>query len=370
MHRPLHRARLPEEGEGRARQPEGRAAVLGSDRLRDGERAAGAGAGDGHRGRRRSRREPRALRARVGGQAAGDGEDGSAEGVPALLRLVLHAHLRARAPGAHLRVGGRRRDDRAAAVRRAHGGGALRPRRGAGRRARAGRGRRDGVGRAHGRARQPLPAGGAVARRPRRLPVLRAAADLGRPRRSANPPGHRRHGAARAAGARLPDGSRPSPALPLAAELPGARRPDRGGRRVDADPAPAGRGLRAAAELHDRQVPGQRGQDDALPQEGEAGASRAARGQAAFQHRPRPGRGCWNARPDPKKRDANFALEVRSPVAEASGSAGRALQPLGFALCAPSASLRCIQATHPWPVKTASYDFPALYEERSTFVVP
>ena len=92
------------------------------------------------------------------------------------------------------------------------------------------------------------------------------------------------------------------------------------------DPAQAGRRLRAAAQLDDREVPAQRRQDDALPQEGEAGASRAGAELA----------------PRKQERDANFALEVRSPVAEASGSAGRALQPLGFALCAPSASLRCI----------------------------
>ena len=208
-----HRARLPEEGQGRAPQPEGRDAVLRSDRLRDGERAAGARAGHG---RAWTTRDLDANRERYLRESAAKlpetDEDGAAEGPPALLRLVLHAHLRARAAGAHLRLGRRRRDERAAAVRRAHGGGALRPRRGARRRARAGRGRRDGLGRAHGRARQPLPAGGAVARRPRRLPVLGAAADLGRPRRAPDPPGRRRPRAARAARARLPDGSRPSPA--------------------------------------------------------------------------------------------------------------------------------------------------------------
>ena len=69
-----------------------------------------------------------------------------AEARPRVVRLVLHADLRPRAPRARLRVGRRGPDERARAARRPHGGGALRPQRGAARAARAGGGRRRRLG--------------------------------------------------------------------------------------------------------------------------------------------------------------------------------------------------------------------------------
>ena len=112
---------------------------------------------------------------------------------PADVRLVLHAHLHPRPPGARLRLARRRRDARAAAVRRSHGGGALGPRRGARRAARAaaGGGRRSGTSGWTSWA-SCYPDGGALARGPGRLPVLRARADLGRPGGAPDPAGRRR----------------------------------------------------------------------------------------------------------------------------------------------------------------------------------
>ena len=89
----------------------------------------------------------------------GHEEHASAEVHARDVQLVLRAPLRARAAGAGLRVAGRRRDRRARAARLAHGGGALRPRRGARRGARPAGRRHARVGRADGRARRPLPSG-------------------------------------------------------------------------------------------------------------------------------------------------------------------------------------------------------------------
>ena len=139
LHRPDHRARVSEEGERRARRPRG-SALLFSDPTGSGtdERAAGARAGHRRGGRPRPRREPRALRARVAREAPRHGRRSCRpKPLRRMFRLVLHAHLRARAPGARVRVARRRRGARAGAFRRPPGGGALGPRRGARRRARA-----------------------------------------------------------------------------------------------------------------------------------------------------------------------------------------------------------------------------------------
>ena len=199
---------------------------------------------------------------------------------------------------------------RAAAVRRPHGGGPLRPRRGARGRARRQPRAARGLGRAHGGARRALPERRALAGGPGRLPLLGARADLGRP---------------------------------------GARRIRLGG---DVLGVPVQPGL-ACFTVHDHapdfswqrnfQVRG-----DLVEEDGGWVARAAAAGRAASS--------CRRARrsevPDQpedhatarrsglrgalrKKNETRTSrLRCALPAAEVSGAARRASQPRGFALCA------------------------------------
>ena len=131
-----HRARLSEEGQRRAREPEGRDAVLGPDRQRDRKRPAGAGAGHGRRRRPRPRRQPRALQARDRGQAAGAASEMPPKAFDRFIHWYLtRIYIHVRPERIYVWADGDA-VARAPAVRRAHGGGALRPRRGARRRPR------------------------------------------------------------------------------------------------------------------------------------------------------------------------------------------------------------------------------------------
>ena len=109
-------------------------------------------------------------------------------------------------------------------------------------------GRRGDVGRAGRRARQPhVPDGGALARRARRLPVLRARASARRRRAAGRVDRRRPAGRAAGPGARLPNSPRPRRALQLPAQLPAPRRPHPRGRRLGDPPAQDRRRLRVAA---------------------------------------------------------------------------------------------------------------------------
>ena len=113
------RARLSEEGRRRARATR-RCRCCSPTRPGAASRAA-RGAGAGHGGGRRPRpgREPRALRARERSRSCPRRKSMlPAEGDPRHVRLVLHAHLRVRAPGARLRLARAAISRRAAAVRR------------------------------------------------------------------------------------------------------------------------------------------------------------------------------------------------------------------------------------------------------------
>ena len=75
---------------------------------------------------------------------------------------------------------------------------------------------------------------------------------------------------ARSAGSGLPHRPRPPPRVQVAAELPGPRRPRRGGRRLGARAAQDGGRLRAAAGVAARPLPPEREEDEALPQDRKA----------------------------------------------------------------------------------------------------
>ena len=99
------RAGLSEEGQRRPSQPPGGAALLRPDRLRDQQRAPGARSGNGRRRRPGPDGQPGALLARVLGEAPGHAGACIRRSIlRGMLRLVLHADLRPRSPGAGLRV--------------------------------------------------------------------------------------------------------------------------------------------------------------------------------------------------------------------------------------------------------------------------
>ena len=178
--RPVHRRHdrpgLSQEGQRRSRQSARLAAVLRPDRL--GPARPSDGPDPGHRRRRRSRSggQPPAIRARVDREASRHREPASARPAQADAGLVLHADLHPRPSRARVRVATRGHRGRAQAVRRPHGGGSLRPLRGARPLPRRPGRRRQRLGRSPERARLAVPNRGPVARVARRVPVRGAGA--------------------------------------------------------------------------------------------------------------------------------------------------------------------------------------------------
>ena len=178
----------PEEGQRRPRQPARLAAVLRPHRLRPAATRRWSSSRAPPRSttatsrptasatsasRSRSFRPPRAAAARPAQAAAG---------------LVLHADLHPRPARARVRLAARRHRSRAAALRRPHGGGSLRPLRGARPLPRRPRRRRQRLGRpARASSARSYPHRGPVARLARRLPVRGAGSGERRRGRALDP---------------------------------------------------------------------------------------------------------------------------------------------------------------------------------------
>ncbi len=210
----------------------------------------------------------------LAGEAPGDGQARAAEANTAGLRLVLHAHLPPRPPGARLRLARRRRDRRARRSttrtwrRCARVTTRSRPVRHAD---------TEGGGEAWDERMDELgdryPSGRALPRGAGRLPVLPAGADLARPRRpagSASAPGAL--GVPIQPGLACVTAHDHDPGLPVAAQLPGPRRPRRGGWRLGRDPPQAGGRLRASARVARVALAAERAEVPPLPLDRQARA--------------------------------------------------------------------------------------------------
>ena len=204
----------------------------------------------------------------------------AAEGPPALVRLVLHAHLRARPAGARLRLARTAtpptsRSSSTPTWRRCARA-TTRSRRRRTRRPRAARWPGTS-GWTSSAARYPSAVLSLVA--PDGFPFsVRLPIERGPRRRAGSAWAARPSGVPLQPGLACLTAHDHHPGLRLAAQLPGARRPRRGGRRLGADPAQAGRRLRAPARARpSRSYRQNAGRIIRYRKEGEAGAPRARR---------------------------------------------------------------------------------------------